>query len=391
MKLLYGTGNPAKLSDAREWLSGLSLEILGLNDMTAEIPEVAEDGNTPLENARQKAMAYYKAFHIPVFSCDSGLYFDHVPEEDQPSVHVRTVKGRYLTDSEMLEHYAGLSRKYGGLTARYHNAICLVLDEDHILERMDDSLVSEPFLLASKPHAHALNRGYPLDSLSVHIETGKYYYDLGKDELQQLAVRAGFRKFFEELELLDVVNENGEPTGETIERTLAHSLGIRHRSSHVWLVRKKEGRVEILLQKRSGNKDSFPGCYDISSAGHIPAGEDYLSSALRELKEELGEELAPEELHWCGTRHIQYSQPFYGKLFRDNQVSRVYLLWRDRVPWEFKLQREEIEEVRWFAFEECVKLVKENEIPHCIMEEELDMVRSAIEGRFSNELENRSH
>ncbi len=48
MKLLYGTGNPAKLSDAREWLSGLSLEILSLNDMTAEIPEVTEDGNTPL-------------------------------------------------------------------------------------------------------------------------------------------------------------------------------------------------------------------------------------------------------------------------------------------------------------------------------------------------------
>ena len=89
-------------------------------------------------------------------------------------------------------------------------------------------------------------------------------------------------------EYLDIVNEKGEPTGETIERNAAHALGIRHRTSHVWLLRKKEGEVQILLQKRSDNKDSHPGCYDISSAGHIPAGIDFLSSAIRELEEELG-------------------------------------------------------------------------------------------------------
>ncbi len=68
-------------------------------------------------------------------------------------------------------------------------------------------------------------------------------------------------------EYLDIVNEKGEPTGETIERNTAHTLGIRHRTSHVWLLRKKEGMIQILLQKRSDNKDSHPGCYDISSAG----------------------------------------------------------------------------------------------------------------------------
>ena len=54
-------------------------------------------------------------------------------------------------------------------------------------------------------------------------------------------------------------------------------------------MRKNEkGSYDLLLQKRSENKDAFPGCYDISSAGHLPAGQDYLSSALRELEEELG-------------------------------------------------------------------------------------------------------
>ena len=200
MKLLYGTGNPAKLADARRWLSGLDFQLLSLKDMEGEIPKVPEDGTTPLENARQKAFAYYKAFGFPVFSCDTGLYFDNVPEEDQPGVHVRTVKGKYLNDREMQDHYIGLARKYKNLTARYRNAICLVLDENHSLELMDDSLASEPFLLVTKPHPHALNKGYPLDSISVHVETGQYYYDLGSEKLAELAVGKGFRKFFEKLE-----------------------------------------------------------------------------------------------------------------------------------------------------------------------------------------------
>lgn len=379
MKLLYGTGNPAKLKDAQKWLKGLKFEILSLRDMKGEIPDVPENGDTPLENARQKAFAYYKTFGIPVFSCDSGLYFDNVSEEDQPGVRVRTIKGKYLTDQEMQEHYIGLALKYGNLTARYRNAICLVLDENHSIELMDDSITSEPFLLTSKPHPRAINKGYPLDSLSIHIESGQYYYDMDNNMVEQLAVGNGFRKFFERLELFDIVDENGEPTGETVERTLAHSQGIRHRSSHVWLLRRRQGRVEILLQKRSGDKDSFPGCYDISSAGHIPAGVDYVSSALRELKEELGEEAAPEELIYCGTRHIRYTETFYGKPFRDNQVSKVYLLWRDKEAEDFVLQQEEIEEVKWFDFYECIKLVKDNAIAHCIMQEELEMIKAALE------------
>ena len=91
----------------------LDIELIGLNDLRAEgkfIPEVIEDGNTPLENARLKAMAYYEAFQIPVFSCDSGLYFDNVPDEVQPGVHVRNVNGKSLSDDEMIDYYSGLGK-----------------------------------------------------------------------------------------------------------------------------------------------------------------------------------------------------------------------------------------------------------------------------------------
>lgn len=89
-------------------------------------------------------------------------------------------------------------------------------------------------------------------------------------------------------EYLDVIDDNGNLTGETVAREVAHRDGIRHRTSHLWLLRKKDGALQILLQKRSADKPSFPNCYDISSAGHIPAGGEFASSALRRIKRRAG-------------------------------------------------------------------------------------------------------
>ena len=202
MKLLFGTGNQAKLSVMRSRLEKIGIELIGLNDLRAEgknIPEVIESGSSPLENARLKAMAYYRAFRMPVFSCDSGLYFDNVPDEIQPGVHVRNVNGRCLTDGEMLEYYAGLARQYGDLVACYKNAICLVVDENRIYESMDESMASEKFILTDKPHSAIRKKGFPLDSLSIDMKTNKYYYDLADDELEQFAVEDGVLSFFEKI------------------------------------------------------------------------------------------------------------------------------------------------------------------------------------------------
>lgn len=202
MKLLYGTGNPAKLASMKSRLANLDIELISLQELKAEgkaIPEVPEDGNTPLENARQKATAYYKAFRMPVFSCDSGLYFDNVPDEVQPGVHVRNVNGKCLSDEEMMEYYAGLVKQYGNLTARYRNAICFVMDENHIYEAMEPSMESEKFILTDIPHSTIRKKGFPLDSLSIDIKTNKYYYDLPEEKLDQVAVEDGFLSFFQKV------------------------------------------------------------------------------------------------------------------------------------------------------------------------------------------------
>lgn len=131
------------------------------------------------------------------------------------------------------------------------------------------------------------------------------------------------------MEILDICDELGNPTGKTVEREIAHQQGILHRTAHVWILRKKENKIQILLQKRSEQKDSFPGCYDISSAGHIPAGDNYGQSAVRELKEELGIVVRESELIDCGNRRFHFEEIFHGRLFKDNQVSKIFVLWKD--------------------------------------------------------------
>lgn len=195
-KILYGTGNPAKLDAMRQALKRLDLEIIGLGDMEGEIPDAPEDGNTPLENARQKAWTYFRHYKIPVFSCDSGLYIEGIPDELQPGVHVRTVNGKYLTDEEMLAYYGGLAEKYGDLTAQYRNSICLILDEGHVYESDDGALSGNAFIITSKPHHSAVRKGFPLDSLSKEIKSGRYYYDIGKNEADELVMYESFARLF---------------------------------------------------------------------------------------------------------------------------------------------------------------------------------------------------
>lgn len=178
------------------------------------------------------------------------------------------------------------------------------------------------------------------------------------------------------MELLDIVDENGEPTGEVRDREEIHSKGLLHRTSHLWIVRDNDkGGLDVLLQKRSDNKDSNPGCYDISSAGHIKAGDGYLNSAIRELREELGMEASQEELVQCYVRRVRYEAIFHGKEFRDNQVTRVYRMKRNDINIEnLTLQKEEVSSVIWMDLEECIKAVRDNTFKNCICLEEIKKI-----------------
>ncbi|HBG1560713.1 TPA: NUDIX domain-containing protein [Clostridioides difficile] len=179
-------------------------------------------------------------------------------------------------------------------------------------------------------------------------------------------------------EYLDVIDENGNLTGEVVDREVAHCEAIRHRASHLWLVRVKNGKIQVLLQKRSSNKEAFPNCYDISSAGHVPAGEDFEISAIRELKEELGISANKKDLIFCGDRNVIWDGEFNGKPFRDRQHSKVFMMWIDLDENEFIVDPKEVENVRWIDLEECIESVKKNLFQHYISMEELQIISKAL-------------
>ncbi len=181
------------------------------------------------------------------------------------------------------------------------------------------------------------------------------------------------------MELLDICDEYGLPTGETVERERAHREGILHRTAHVWILREMDGEQQILLQKRSRDKDSFPGLYDTSSAGHIPAGVDFVPSALRELEEELGIRARAEQLRDIGFFRIQYEKSFHGRLFRDNEYSRVFL-YREPVDISaLRLQASEVEEVRWFGLTQALGEIPRRRDLFCVPLESLRLLERFLQ------------
>lgn len=161
------------------------------------------------------------------------------------------------------------------------------------------------------------------------------------------------------MELFDIVDENGIPTGKTVERNVAHKDGIRHRSEHVWIARHTPTGTEVLMQKRAMIKDSFPGRFDTSSAGHIRAGENPLESAVRELKEELGLNVTTSDLNFIDTFVINYEKEFHGKLFKDSEIAFVYAYTKPVDIKNLVYQIEEVETAELFnldyVIEECTK------------------------------------
>ncbi len=195
MKILYGTTNKAKFNLMKKVANAANFELIGPNDIKKPLPNIEEIGKDPLENAKIKAETYYEAFSMPVFSCDSGLYFDRFADEFQPKTHIRRINGKVLTDEEMTDYYASLSKAHGGkLIGRYKNAIYFVVNDVLRFFSMDDSLMSEPFIISDVPHEKSV-AGFPIDRLSKDIRSGKYYYDI-ENRADDLAVVDGLTVFF---------------------------------------------------------------------------------------------------------------------------------------------------------------------------------------------------
>jgi isopentenyldiphosphate isomerase len=149
----------------------------------------------------------------------------------------------------------------------------------------------------------------------------------------------------------DVYRDRPEPTGETMTRGETHALKRWHRSVHVWLVDPALGL--LALQKRSPNKDTFPGRWDISAAGHIESGDESRPTAVRELAEELGVICDGEDLRFLMCVPAAQADAGGCNCFED-----VYILRSDSTNTAFAVGEAEVTATAWMAMKELEEKLK---------------------------------
>lgn len=157
------------------------------------------------------------------------------------------------------------------------------------------------------------------------------------------------------MEYVDIYTRLGEKTGEVVEKTKAHELGLYHKAVHVWIVNSKG---EVLIQRRNANKKVFPNMLDISFAGHISSGETTMEALLREGKEELGLDINKDCLEYL----FSYRKEFVivPNKFFENEIDEVFLYLKDVKIEDCTFKDHEVAEIKYIDFRELEKMWKEN-------------------------------
>lgn len=162
------------------------------------------------------------------------------------------------------------------------------------------------------------------------------------------------------MEYVDVLDENGVPTGIIKPREQVHKDGDYHRAILVAIVNNANN---VLIQKRSSKKKKRPGMWDISVAGHIEAGQDALSAAMRETGEEIEVtfrwDIAAKDFRYMTSYRCQ--ETFDGTI--ENQFYEFFIMRETnlRDVSEIRVQEEEVEEVRLVTPAELSRLIKDEE------------------------------
>lgn len=147
-------------------------------------------------------------------------------------------------------------------------------------------------------------------------------------------------------EKLPLLDDNAKMTPYFVDREYAHTHGSLHPTAHVWVLKQHPRR--ILIQQRAFTKDSYPGQWDMSAAGHVVYQDTIENTALRELEEELNIHTDMEHLISIGSFIHHTIGTFHGRPWNDHELSEVFLCF---VPEDFKpkLQPEEVESYTWIT------------------------------------------
>ncbi len=177
--VLFATENESKVNRFKAKLLAKGIKIITINDLPEKL-EIEENGKDAIENALIKARAYAKVQDLPVFAMDDSLYIENIPQDKQPGMYVRRVNGKRLTDEEMLTYYTNLAHEYGingKLTCRWVYGIATInnkIESTYTFSKDDFYIVDKP--------STKIEKGYPLNTISVHKKLNKYFTDITKEE-----------------------------------------------------------------------------------------------------------------------------------------------------------------------------------------------------------------
>lgn len=191
------------------------------------------------------------------------------------------------------------------------------------------------------------------------------------DEVVKVFENAGYSVIKDEF--LNVIDESDRITTNSKPRSLVHRDGELHPTVHVWLIRRRDMGIYVLLQKRSHTKDIYPDLWDVSSAGHVRQGQEYGVTAIKETREEIGVEIAREKLEFLGFRRNSHIE---GNI-KDNELTAVFMCREDIDDSMIKPCPEEVAEVGWAEIDELLSVMDEN-LKSCISVEELEMIKKAV-------------
>jgi isopentenyl-diphosphate Delta-isomerase len=161
-------------------------------------------------------------------------------------------------------------------------------------------------------------------------------------------------------EQFDILDEGGYHTGITKARSEVHKLGLWHRAVHLWVITDDN---EVLLQKRSSLKDSYPNCWDLSVGGHLEAGGHSKTTVIRESREEIGLQVSCDEIQYLWTQSYSWDSP--DGTFCDREFQDVYLY---RTTHRVKTQNSaEVSATQWMDCQQLLQLYREKNpayVPH---------------------------
>ena len=164
------------------------------------------------------------------------------------------------------------------------------------------------------------------------------------------------------MELLDIVDENNNLTGEFVDREIVHSQGLLHREVGVIILNENN---EILLEKRASTKKQSPNKWGLC-AGHIEAGDIPENAILREVKEEIGIDITKKELKFL---EVFRRDKKFNNGQHNNTYIYIYIYRTNKKVEDYTIQIEELSEVKYFPVDVVEKALEENNSDYAFYDE----------------------